>query len=463
MARQGGRTRPRAQPPLSAPWASVCYVRAVDIAQLYREHVAELERRYETALATAGFDGVVVHSGAAKKKVVVDDQYFPFRPSPELQRWAPLSDEGTSVLVVPGTKTVLAWPTNDSFWERPAPPEADHFRHVLDVRRVRHPELPAGKKIAFLGEDLAAAETLGLAAHANPEALVRAVDATRVTKTAYEIACLAEANRRASRGHDALRKAFECSDRSELDLHLLYLASTRQDDHETPYKNIVALGRSASILHHVAYGKDTASAESLLVDAGATYLGYASDITRTWVRPRGAAGEIFAGLVRGMEEAQKRLVAQVRVGMPYEQLHDASHHEVSKLLVDAKIARGSVEEVASRGVSRAFYPHGLGHSLGLQTHDVGCALAKPRADNPFLRNTSVIAEDQVFTIEPGLYFIDGLLAALRGKPEGSLVDWNLVEALAPLGGIRIEDDLKVNEIGVRNLTREVLPVGGASL
>jgi Xaa-Pro dipeptidase len=160
---------------------------------------------------------------------------------------------------------------------------------------------------------------------------------------------------------------------------------------------------------------------------------------------------------------QKRLVARVAVGMPYEELHDESHRQLSAILVEAGIARGSAEEIDRAGVSRAFYPHGLGHSLGLVTHDVGCASLRPRPDNPFLRNTSRIAEDQVFTIEPGLYFIEGLLAALRARPEGKLVDWNTVEALAPYGGIRIEDDVQVLSRGVRNFTREVLPIGGANV
>src|SRR5207237_6583841 len=105
---------------------------------------------------------------------------------------------------------------------------------------------------------------------------------------------------------------------------------------------------------------------------------------------------------------------------------------------------------------RAFYPHGLGHSLGLQTHDVGCATVKPRADNPFLRNTSTIAADQVFTIEPGIYFIPSLLRPIVETKVGAAVDWELLEALAPFGGIRIEDDLHVTASGPRNLTRESL-------
>jgi Xaa-Pro dipeptidase len=192
-------------------------------------------------------------------------------------------------------------------------------------------------------------------------------------------------------------------------------------------------------------------------------LGYCSDVTRTWVRGNatgGAASQTFAGLIAAMEAMQKRLVARVTLGMPYEDLHDESHSQVSAILKEAGIAKGSVDEIDGKGISRVFYPHGLGHSLGLQTHDVGCGLTKPRADNPFLRNTTKIAERQVFTIEPGLYFVDTLLAELRGKPEGRLVDWNAVEALAPFGGIRIEDDVFVTESGTRNMTREVLAVGG---
>jgi Xaa-Pro dipeptidase len=135
---------------------------------------------------------------------------------------------------------------------------------------------------------------------------------------------------------------------------------------------------------------------------------------------------------------------------------------VGLILRDVGIVRGSADEAVAAGVTRAFYPHGLGHSLGLQTHDVGCALKAPRADNPFLRNTTDVAAGQVFTIEPGIYFIDALLADLKARPDGRLVDWDAVAALAPLGGVRIEDDVVVEPAGIRNLTREHLPVGGGT-
>jgi Xaa-Pro dipeptidase len=80
---------------------------------------------------------------------------------------------------------------------------------------------------------------------------------------------------------------------------------------------------------------------------------------------------------------------------------------------------------------------------------------KPKPENPFLRNTSVIAPDQVFTIEPGIYFIEMLLAPLRAKEKR--IDWTLVGELATLGGIRIEDDVRVRPQGIDNLTRQVIP------
>ena len=434
------------------------------IEALYPDHVAHQERAYAEALREAGFDAVVVHSGTAQKKTSFDDAYWPLRPTPFFHHWVALYEPGCFLVIEPGHKPRLYWPECKDFWERPAPPESTAFMHVLDVRRVATPELPAGKRVAWIGDDVARAEALGIASDdRNPTKLLAALDRLRTTKTGYEIACLVEANRRAALGHEAVRRAFAEGDHAELDLHLLYLRTTRQDDPETPYKNIVATGRNASILHHVSYGRDATRAESLLLDAGATCLGYCSDITRTWVKTGGAASAAFIAILDGMEPMQKRLVAQISAGAPYEDLHDESHRQVSAILKEAGIVKASADEIDGKAISRIFYPHGLGHSLGLQTHDVGCAVVKPKTENPFLRNTSKIAEGQVFTIEPGLYFVDSLLAPLRGSPEGKLVDWNLVEALSPLGGIRIEDDVLVTSSGTRNFTREVLPVGGSAL
>jgi Xaa-Pro dipeptidase len=150
--------------------------------------------------------------------------------------------------------------------------------------------------------------------------------------------------------------------------------------------------------------------------------------------------------------------AEVAIGLPYERLHDHSLRKLGRILVDVGLVKTSAEEAVAGGITRAFYPHGLGQSIGLICHDVGCAEVRPRADNPFLRNTSVIAADQGFTIEPGIYFIDMLLRPLREAARADRIDWKRVDALAPLGGVRIEDDVHVAPSGsAHNLTRAHLP------
>jgi Xaa-Pro dipeptidase len=436
------------------------------LAPLHRHHVAELQARYEEALRAASLDAVVIHSGSLRKRSEFDDQYWPLRPVPHFQHWAPLAQPDCAIIVELGKKPRLAWLKAFDFWEAPYAPETDHFTSSFDIAEIQRveqvKELAAGagdRRVAFVGEDASRAVLWGID-QLNPPALMKALDALRTTKTAYEVLCLEEANRRAAKGHAAVLDAFRSGAASELDLHLLYLRATAQDDPETPYKNIVAQNSHASTLHHVSYAKhpSSAPAQSLLLDAGAAYQGYCSDVTRTWVKGTGATASAFGALVAGVSAMQQRLCAAVAVGNAYEKLHDESHRQVAGILRDVGIAKLSEDELVTRGITRAFYPHGLGHSLGLQCHDVGCALLKPRADNPFLRNTSVIEVGQVFTIEPGIYFIEPLLAPVRAK-ESSGIDWTLVGEMAALGGVRIEDDVVVTggQTRIRNLTREVLP------
>jgi len=439
------------------------------LKKLYAEHIKDLESRYAAILEQEGFDAVVIHSGSLVKRTEADDQYWPLRVTPHFQHWLPLAQPDCALIIHPGNKPRLVWLQSKSFWEQPAMPEANFFLEAFTVQVVSKPSeikaLLPDVRLAFLGDAEEQAIRWDLPRGAiNPHHLRGPLDRLRVLKTPYEAACLAEANRRAALGHDAVAAAFREGVHSELDLHLLYLRATAQDDPETPYKNIVAMGPHAATLHHVSYEKraDARAAESLLVDAGATYLGYCSDITRTWVKGGDAETSVFLGIVDGLEKLQQRLCAAVKVGAPYEELHEESHRQVGAVLREVGISKVSAEEAVADGITRAFYPHGLGHSLGLQCHDVGCALVKPKQQNPYLRNTSTITTGQVFTIEPGIYFIEPLLAELRASPKAASVDWARVDAVAGLGGARIEDDIVVTggpEV-IRNLTREHLPVGG---
>jgi Xaa-Pro dipeptidase len=313
---------------------------------LYLDHVADLERRYAGVLSTEGWDAVIIHSGSLVKRSQFDDQFWPLRASPHFAHWLPLVEPECAVVFRPGRRPRLVRTTTLSFWEMPAEPESRAFLDALDLVEVREaaaiPEQVGAGRVAFVGEDARKAAAWGIAAeHACPSSMVKAFDALRTTKTPYEVACIAEANRRARAGHEALRSAFGAGDASELDLHLLFLGATAQDDWETPYKNIVALGSHAATLHHVAYGRQSRQVESLLVDAGATCRGYASDITRTWTKGTGAAANTFAQLVAEVDAMQQRLCEAVRVGMPYEELHDESHRQLATVFREVGLVRGA--------------------------------------------------------------------------------------------------------------------------
>ena len=433
---------------------------AAELKRLYEEHIAKLGAEYGRVLAEHGWDGVMLHSGTPKIRSMFDDQYWPLRATPHYQHWVPLAHPECGVLVQPGKKPVLYKNAKVDFWEQPMEPDSDHFWSSFEVVELDDPDLvkevrPQGK-IAIIAEEPARARSWGFdETDRNPAALLKALDKLRVRKTAYELACLREANRRTAQGHRAVLEAFRKGDHSELDLHLSFLGATGQDDAETPYKNIVALGEHAATLHHVGYSRRREGAQALLLDAGATYQGYAADVTRTAWKGSGEGVELFGELVARLERLQQEICRRVKPGIPYQQLHNEAHELLAPVLRDLGISKASDAELVEKGITRKFLPHGLGHSLGLQTHDVGCADVRPEARNPFLRNTSIVEEEQVFTIEPGCYFIEPLLASLRS--EGAPIDWKVVERLKRFGGVRIEDDLVVTKDGAVNLTREFLP------
>jgi Xaa-Pro dipeptidase len=263
--------------------------------------------------------------------------------------------------------------------------------------------------------------------------------------------------RRAVPGHRAAEATFRAGG-SELDIHRAYLQATDHSDVDLPYGNIVALNEHGATLHY-QFRDATAPARnrSLLLDAGATFAGYATDITRTW-----SDGDArFQALVDAVDAAQLKLVDQVRAGRDYRDLHLDAHRLLGAVLRDAGVLRIDGDSAVERGVTSTFFPHGLGHLLGLQVHDIGGFQASPSGGSlprpeghPFLRLTRTLEPGMVTTIEPGVYFIDTLLQKLRTGSNAEAVDWGVVEQLRPFGGVRIEDDVACTDGTPENLTRD---------
>ena len=223
----------------------------------------------------------------------------------------------------------------------------------------------------------------------------------------------------------------------------------------------MALDEKAATLHYESKRR-TRGGKVLLLDAGTQVRGYACDITRT--TPAKGCDPLFVDLIEAMDAVEQDLARAATPGRPYLEVHLQAHAAVARVLAELRLVRVSAEEAFAKGYTHPFFPHGVGHHLGIQVHDVagrqadpGGTPAPPPKEHPYLRNTRTIEAGHVFTIEPGLYFIPMLLRRFRSGPEAQAFDWARIDALTPFGGVRVEDNVLVTAAGPRNLTREQLP------
>ncbi|MEE8496309.1 MAG: Xaa-Pro dipeptidase [Xanthomonadales bacterium] len=440
--------------------------------EYYAAHVTEMQRRWTVALDAENLQAVLVHSGTPLISFQ-DDYVYAFRPNPHFLAWLPLTRHHDSALLVcPGRKPCIFYYQSEDFWYlAPADPEswwADHFdvQLVNQVNGWRTGLFSQLKRLSFGLQDVAAigdAPSLHAAfedERINPAGLINRLQVERTRKTPYEIACLTQASRLAARAHLEAESAFR-EGASEMRIHQRYLGACEHTDAQLPYNNIVALNAHGSVLHY--QGRDVTIPDpvrSFLIDAGCTVNAYVADITRTYAARNGSGQEDgFAQLVAAVDAMQQGLVEAVRAGLDYRELHLQAHRGIAAILESFGIIRVPADDAVASGLSSVFYPHGLGHFIGLQTHDVsglndnqGRAIARPEG-HPLLRLTRVLEAGNVLTIEPGLYFIEPLLQQWKEDGDATAVDWDRVEALKPYGGIRIEDNVVVTETGCDNLTR----------
>lgn len=430
-------------------------------ALLYARHIETRAEQVDHILSELGYDRLLIHSGRAEMRLF-DDQAPPFRAHAPFVAWVPQPFAEDCLLELRvGQKPRLWFTQPRDFWHVPPEPPADWWADALDIRRVSGPSdwqecFSETGAIAVIGRKRDLGSLLG-GADLNPEKLVTRLDEVRTRKTAWERDCIAKANHRAARAHLAAAQAFE-SGASELEIHLAYVAATGQDQDQLPYNNIVGLNEHAAVLHYQHRSAERQKRlRSFLIDAGADHYGYAADITRTWTLPEHSE---FDDLIEAVDRLQQKLCERMKPGTSYVDLHRQAHLGIAAILEQASLVRMPPEDMVESGVSSHFLPHGLGHFLGVQVHDVagkvspdGDPLPPPDAF-PFLRLTRKLAAGNVLTVEPGLYFIPMLLEKLRASDFSSRVDWASIERLLPFGGIRIEDNVLVSENEPVNFTRQ---------
>ncbi len=401
------------------------------------------------------YDAVIISSGS-EKVYTFDDQNIPFRCNPYFSYFFPfISDSGHFLLLEKSGRKSLYLNKVDDFWHKHETymPDTeisqywniDYFKDIDKLFKHFESSLK-GKKTALVSNHNHANFNF------NPPELLNIIDESRFTKSEFEIDCIRYANKKAVKGHLAAKKAWKDGS-SEFEINLRYCEAANSSGPELPYENIIALNENASFLHY--HGKDHHAPKnrwSFLIDAGATHLNYHSDISRTY-----GNGDIdFKNILFQLDKVQLALCDSVKAGVDFADLHGLAHKKIAEVLNHTKLLDLNPSEIYKNKLTNYFFPHGLGHSIGLNVHDVWGK--DPDRDTnkeyPFLRMNRVLRAGCVITIEPGIYFIKTLLDDLKKSSFRSNVNWKLVDKLKKSGGIRVEDDIVVKEDGHINLTRE---------
>lgn len=238
-----------------------------------------------------------------------------------------------------------------------------------------------------------------------------------------------------------------------------------QTENMTPAYNSIVTVRG-EVLHNDIYHHRLAPGDLLLADVGAEMpLGWAADITRTWpVSGRFSATQrAVYDLVLATHDA---CIAQLKPGVEYREIHLTACHILAEGLVDLGILKGSAAALVDRDAHALFFPHGIGHLLGLDVHDMedlgdraGYATGRQRSDRfglGYLRLDRPLVEGMVVTIEPGFYQVPALLNDPANRDRyADCINWDRLADFADVRGIRIEDDVLITAEGSRVLTADL--------
>ncbi|CAH0392193.1 unnamed protein product [Bemisia tabaci] len=229
----------------------------------------------------------------------------------------------------------------------------------------------------------------------------------------------------------------------------------------TAYTCICGSGPNSGVLHygHAAAPnrKQIKDGDMLLFDMGASYYGYASDITCSF--PANGKFTEDQKLIYNAVLASNRAVQKAaKPGVSWVDMHKLANEVLLTKLIEMKLLKGNVTEMMEANMGGIFQPHGLGHLIGIEVHDVGGYLpgTPERPTQPglsSLRTARILQKGMYMTIEPGCYFIDIKLDSALADPK--LKDFFNVEVLERFrgfGGVRIEDDVLITEDGCENFT-----------
>ncbi|TNE70278.1 aminopeptidase P family protein [bacterium] len=311
-------------------------------------------------------------------------------------------------------------------------------------------------KVVYCLTDAQAAFIQNLGYQANSESLIPALTDCRVNKSEWELEKMRMANKITSEAHSLVMREAKAGMKEYHIKGMFESVGFPYNVYEQAYNGIYAAGKNAAILHYQGRESELKAGELFLVDAGMEYQGYAGDITRTFpVSARFTDAQ--AGLYQACLNAHNACIKAVKPGVKMEDLHLMAALLILEGLREMGLVKGDVDELMDANIFALFFPHGLGHMLGLDTHDVGgYKKGVERIDRPgirFLRARRELEPGMVVTIEPGVYLIPALLQPAFDdfKYKKYLVKERILPIM-DIGGIRIEDNIIATENGYENLS-----------
>lgn len=437
--------------------------------RLFSEHLQSRKSTVETILSTVGYDGIVIDAGVPGL-YYEDDQRWVHRPNHHFAHWCPIAAPGSLLAFFPGKKPILFFVSPQDYWHDSPELGPEFWQSEFDIRIVGSEEdawkgVRGSKNCIYHGPRSEEAKKNGLIIDVVATLWAR-LNWERSFKSEYEVESTLHATTKSARGHKAAKAAFEAG-ASEREIYFDYLTATGDPERELPYGSIVCLDDKCSILHYTQQRTAPRNGKVLLIDAGAQTNRYACDITRTYYLKE-CMGE-FRAIVDGVDSLQQLVCNAAAPGKSMVDLHGLAHEKIAELLIQTGVLRDvSAEAALAKGLTNVFFPHGVGHMLGLMVHDVagkqqdavGTAVATKHLENDprykFLRSHRVLEAGNLVTVEPGVYFINMLLVPHRTGADKNLFRWSLIDDLIMYGGVRIEDDVLITASGHRNLTREIL-------
>ena len=242
----------------------------------------------------------------------------------------------------------------------------------------------------------------------------------------------------------------------------LEAAALRAGGDAMAYDTIVGAGSNSAVLHVMPSDRRLTDGDLVLIDAGAEYRGYASDITRTY--PVG--GRLSAeqqDLHAVVHAAERAAIERCAPGTEWVDVHMTAAWVIAEGLAAFGVLRGEPAALVESGAVWLFFPHGIGHLLGLGVRDAHGPL-RERADTPApvanLRINLPLAPGFVVTVEPGIYFVPAMLRdPERRARHRDAVDWDRVDRMVGFGGIRIEDNIHITQDSHEILTADVPVLG----